>query len=138
VGIRYRITTVIVRTQPLYTSPGVAGRLSELQTHWNRHHATTPRDVVHLFSGLADPNLYGIANLGSVCDRASAYAVSSAFQPLHVDNVVLVAHELGHAWNAPHCLSFPCYIMCPLLGCASAVRFGVLESAPMIAYRDLQ
>jgi hypothetical protein len=136
--IRYRITTIVVRTQPLYTTPGIGGRLADFQAHWNTHHAAIARDVAHLFTGVFDPALYGLANLTSVCTVPQAYAVSAAYQPLHVDNVVLVAHELGHNWDAPHCLSWPCYIMCPLLGCASAVQFGSLESAPILAHRDAQ
>jgi len=138
VQIRYRLTTVIVRTQPVYVQPLLGGRLAEFENQWNQNHASTPRAVAHLFTGVADPNLYGLANLGSVCDRARAYAASAAYQLLHLDNVVLVAHELGHTWDAPHCLSFPCYVMCPLLGCASELRFGDLEVAPMVTYRDAQ
>lgn len=138
VQIRHRITTVIVRTSPVYIAPGITGRLAEVRNHWNQNHAAIPRDVVHLFTGVFDPSFVGMANLPSVCNVPMAYAVSSAYQPLHLDNVVLVAHELGHTWDAQHCLSWPCEIMYPLFGVTQTATFTSQETPSMIAYRDAQ
>lgn len=149
VGICYTITTILVRTTPTYLNgPEVGccgascGLLPEMVTRWNANHGNITRDVAHMFAGGTSTIAAGCAFLGVICDTASAYGVSSIANANFGVNVGVVAHELGHNWNACHCdqgacISNPCRIMCSGIGaCGPYDSFGPGSIAIISAFRD--
>lgn len=112
VGIRHELAAVIVRTSPTqpYTSSNSGGLLIQFQTEWNDNHADVQRDVAQLFSGKTfQSGVVGTAFVGTVCTPEYGYSVvNSDCCGRFVMTTDLTAHELGHSWNAQHCLcSFP-------------------------------
>ncbi len=121
VDVQYQLTSVTVRTARRYSNIDMSQLLSEFRRYWNRNQGGVRRDVAHLFTGKGGfGGVVGIAYLGVVCDLASAYGVDKAYSSFG-ENVGLVAHELGHNWNAPHCDGAgTCNIMCSGLGGCNA------------------
>ena len=82
---------------------------------------TAERAVTHLFSGKdLDNYVAGIADQGAVCKRA-AYGLSALPQGTQNGLVGIVAHELGHNFNAAHAGNQHCQgpnavIMCANFG----------------------
>lgn len=108
VGIRHKITTILVRPNPgpPYTSFNAGGVLFEFQSEWNSNQASVPRDVAHLFTAkpLSGGNTVGLALRGTVCNQAQAYSiVRSDCCGSFAGTTDLTAHELGHNWDAAHC-----------------------------------
>ena len=139
VEIQMQITTILVRTTAIYTSADINALLTEFRNRWNANHTSIRRDYAHLFDGKGSfAGVIGISYLGVVCSGNSAYGVSKAFSGL-TQNVGLVAHEMGHNWNAGHCdATPPCNIMCSGLGgCSGDIgSFGSVSSATIIAYKN--
>jgi len=145
VSVCYKITTTIIRTTAVYTSGpetgcAASGLLQEMGQIWQANHTNVPRDTAHLFSGNGQfSGTIGCAGLGVICDKNFGYGVSRAIGSTIGANVALVAHEIGHNWNAGHCNATPpCYIMCASLGaCTSGeLKFGASEQTQIIAHRD--
>ena len=118
--ITYDITVIYVETSEPdpFSSSSSSTLLNQFQNHWNSQHAADPRDVAHLFTG---KNLtgftIGVAYLNVICNKSSAYGLSqSKFSFSLSSRAALTAHELGHNWNASHCDSTTCYIMCSGIG----------------------
>lgn len=113
-GIRHRVKAIIVRTTgpAPYTSTNPDTLLSQLRNQWNNNHAGIQRDMVHLFTGKnLDGTVIGIAYVGVVCDIPWAYGLSQRLGNF-TNQTDLVAHEIGHNWNANHCTcSNPPYTM---------------------------
>lgn len=107
VGITHEITTIILRTSEPdpYTSTNIDTTLGQLRTQWLSVHDNIQRDMAHLFSGKNfDGSTIGLAWVGVVCNSNLHYAVSETFQRSSFGcKTDLVAHEMGHNWNAPHC-----------------------------------
>ncbi|MFG0328712.1 MAG: M12 family metallo-peptidase [Phycisphaerales bacterium] len=145
VEITHRISSIFIRpTEPdPYSMTNPSESLNEFRTEWSGNHPDITRDVAHLFTGRdLEGRVIGIAYLGVICTESFGYAVSQVtFTTNHVDEVALVAHELGHNWNAGHCSSTcssgsDCRIMCPCLGgCAEdPTRFGAQSIASISSF----
>ncbi|MFM9958704.1 MAG: M12 family metallo-peptidase [Phycisphaerales bacterium] len=108
VGIRHRITTILVRTVPgaPYTAVQSQPLLFQFRDHWNLEHTAIARDVAKLFTGKAlSAGVLGSAFIGSICNTPTAYAVvRSDCCGGMAGTTDLSAHELGHVWGAEHCL----------------------------------
>lgn len=117
VCLQYFVSSLFVRTTSIYSATDMGVLLGEFQNYWTLNHASVARDIAHLFTGKGSfSGTVGIAYLGTICDRSSGYGVSRAYSSSFNTNVELVAHELGHNWNAGHCGGGGCFIMCPGLG----------------------
>jgi hypothetical protein len=132
--IVYEFTAVLVRTtepDPFTSTAsgcGPPGILQELQAWWDANASSIDRDMTALLSGKDfDGTTVGCAYLGQVCNAAGAYSVEQMYHwgPTYALQVALIAHELGHNWNANHCDADPsCTIMCSGLGgCSGNVSF---------------
>ena len=94
--ITFDLTEIIVREDPYYTSDGDTGAIfGEFINEWNTTLAGVPRDIAHLMTERSTPGIGGVAYLGVVC-TSLGYALSH-------DSEYIVAHEIGHNWNAGHC-----------------------------------
>ncbi len=119
--LRHRLVTLIVRSAEPdpYSSTDAVTLYSQLRNHWNASQTAVQRDLVHLMTGkeLAGSTI-GYAAVGEVCNRSRAYGLTQArFTTNLARRTALVAHELGHNWNAVHCDAVsPCHIMCSSLG----------------------
>jgi hypothetical protein len=106
-----------VRTTNVYSWNGdLCNLLGQFRTRWNANHTAIRRDVAHLFTGEGSfGGVVGCAYVGVICG-SSGYGSSKAYSDL-ITNIGLVAHEVGHNWNAGHCDSQgTCNIMCSGLG----------------------
>ncbi len=123
----FLITNVMVRIQPTYSST-TTGLLSEFRNRWNSQHTGIQRDLAHLFSGKNNPgSTIGVATRGALCSRSTAYGVSWVlYTSSNTRRIALVAHEIGHTFNAGHCNgSSECHIMCDVIGrCGVLTRFA--------------
>jgi hypothetical protein len=139
VQITYKVSGVIVREGPTYTTSDLGALLGQFQNRWISSHGNIRRDVAHLFTGVGSfSGVIGIAYLSVVCSTSNGYGVSKAYAD-PVTNAGLVCHELGHNWSAPHCDgSNPCNIMCSGLGGCSGnlTTFGPVSAAPIVAHRN--
>lgn len=139
VEIEFSITTILVRTTNVYAWNGdLCNLLGQFRTRWNANHASIRRDLAHLFTGEGTfSGVIGCANLGVVC-TTSGYGASKAYSD-QVTNVGLVAHEIGHNWNAGHCDSQAvCNIMCSGLGGCSRniTSFDPTSITTIVAHRN--
>jgi hypothetical protein len=105
-GICYSIPAFIIRTSinDPYDETDSVAMLNEFREFWDGQ-SSPGRDTAHLFTGReVDGSVIGRAYLGVICSQANGYGFSQA---LYTDNFTnrtqLVAHELGHNWNACHC-----------------------------------
>jgi hypothetical protein len=112
VGIRHRITTILVRTVSgaPYASFNGGGLLVQMRDEWNANQTAVQRDLAQLFTAKAlSGSVQGVAISGTVCDTSQAYSIvrSNCCGSL-AGATDLSAHELGHIWGATHCAcSFP-------------------------------
>ncbi len=140
VGITHRIAQVIIRTsaatQP-YTSSNSGTLLDQFREEWNNN-VSSLRSHAHLFTGKnLDGSTIGLAYVGVVCDDNFAYGLSEANFSSNFSTITdLVAHELGHNWDANHCTcTSPPYTMNPFI--TSANTFNPSLTRPVItAFRD--
>lgn len=140
VQIRYRLTSIVIRTAKVYTGTSTGALLGQMRSRWNNQHRAIRRDVAHLFTGVGSNfgGVVGTGYVGVVCS-SSAYGVSKVYASALARNAGLVCHELGHNWNARHCNSSnPCYIMCSnLSGCARRLTlFGTQAKGQIARHRD--
>ncbi len=133
VAISHVLTQVIVRSVEPDPYPSfVPGTLLDsFRLHWNSQQSGVTRDMAHLATGKEmDGNIIGLAWVGVVCNQAWSYGLTQ--YNLGFGGIVSVlAHELGHNWNAPHCLDFSCVIMCG--GC---MQFGPITTQVVLDFRD--
>ncbi len=117
IGIRYEITAIVVRdaiTDPYFTTDSANALLDNFRSVWNTPpESNIDRDVAHLRTsqlptGGPGPTVQGLAITGTVCNESLAYALtntrSTSNQAARID---VVAHELGHNWDSPHCDDTP-------------------------------
>jgi len=140
VGIIHRIAEIIIRTSDgsdPYTSTDSGDLLVEFRDWWNDN-VTSLRSHAHLFTGKnLDGGTIGLAYVGVVCSDNFAYGLSEANFSSNFSTITdLVAHELGHNWDANHCsCSDPPYTMNPFI--TGANTFNPTETRPeIIAFRD--
>ena len=91
-------------------NPNSIDQLVYFQDYWNRNMQEVHRDVAHFLS--ARPLGGGVAYLPGLCQGRNAYGLSSHLSgyfpyPLEDHNPdnwdpIVVAHELGHNFGAPH------------------------------------
>lgn len=136
--IIYEITTVIVRTSPgaPYTLTSSGGLLGQFENTWSSSPESSIRhDLAHLFTGkdLNGTTIGQASGIGTVCQSGNRYAVSQAFfSPSLNSRVGLVAHEMGHDWDATHCNSQgSCRIMCSGLGGCNGLSPLTFASGPL-------
>jgi len=89
----------------------VNNRLTEVSGFWSANMGSINRTLTHMLTGLCGP-AGGIAYLGVLCSTSNGYSVSGCLSrsfpyPLQNNNsgnwdVVVVAHEIGHNFAAPH------------------------------------
>lgn len=98
-------------TDPYLSSQTVNTRLTEVGNHWASQMQAVPRNIVHMLTGM-NTGAGGIAYLGVLCPVPGGYGVSghlSGSFPNPIQNnapgnwdLVVVAHEIGHNFAAPH------------------------------------
>ena len=134
VAISHSLTQIIVRSAEPDPYPSfVPGTLLDsFREHWNNQQGGVVRDMAHLATGKEmDGNIIGLAWVGVVCNQPWSYGLTQ--YNLGFGGIVSVlAHELGHNWNAPHCLdTSACVIMCG--GC---LAFGPITTQVVLDYRN--
>jgi hypothetical protein len=106
-----------------YSSTTVNDRLTEFRTHWNANMSSVSRTIAHFITGIRS-GAGGVAWMGSFCNSyaygCSGHINGSFPYPLrhnHSQNwdLMVVAHEIGHNFNAPHTHS----MTPPIDGCGS-------------------
>ncbi|HNO77545.1 MAG TPA: M12 family metallo-peptidase [Phycisphaerae bacterium] len=139
VGITHQISTIIVRTSPVYSSNNADTLLGQFRSQWLNNHTNIQRDIVHLFTGknLVAPTI-GIAWVGVICNDVTSGLgfglVESDFNGNFSCATDLSAHELGHNWSASHC-SCSGNTMNPSITCAN--NFSATFTIPgIISFRD--
>ncbi|MDX9911192.1 MAG: PA14 domain-containing protein [Phycisphaerales bacterium] len=86
--------------------------LAQVADHWRTQQGSVPRTLTHLLSGRSDLSYGGVAYLSAMCSANFGYGVSGhlggTFPYPILDNnngnwdIVVMAHELGHNFGAPH------------------------------------
>ena len=107
VGIRHAISGAIVRTNA--NDPYTSFDASDLLNQFRNFHRTGPGagsltgDLRFLFTGRnINGSTIGVAFINAVCSNFLGFGLGQDIFP--VSNMTdLVAHELGHNWNQPHC-----------------------------------
>ncbi|GEM_PF-733288 len=121
-NIAHRISFTIIRVagSDIYTTSNINTLLNTLRSDWNANRPGTTRDMAHLFTGQPTGGTIGLAFVGVVCQSqssGSAYGVSQvSWTGAFACQTDLVAHELGHNWNANHC-TCPSSTMNPSITC---------------------
>ena len=141
VEITYVITTIIVRSNSNdpYTATDASQLITQFINHWVASQTAVVRDVAHLVTGKnLDSETIGIASIGGVCNRSRGYGLcQSRFSNNMSRRSALMAHELGHNWNAQHCDDVtPCNIMCSNLGGCDGIGAPNFEPLAVSAIRN--
>jgi hypothetical protein len=143
VGITYEMSSLVIQTDgsEQYGSTDSETLLVQFRNFWNQNHDAIARDTVHLLTGRnLNGSTIGIAYVGVICFQSYAYGLSeTTYTGNLVQRVGLLAHEVGHNWNAGHCDNKnDCSIMCSGLGgCAGNVQaFGKSEENQIESFRD--
>ena len=139
IAITFEMTSVLLRgnSSDPYASTDPADLLQEFEDAWEIDPADgIVRDAAHLLTGRKlDGGTVGIAALGTVCGVAPYSLSEPGFSDLIASKVALVAHEIGHTFNAGHCDTDPdCQVMCSVIGgCSGVTDAFAAESADSIA-----
>jgi hypothetical protein len=94
VGLQVVYTRVWTTADDPYTQKGYS-LLPEFQNYWNNNMQSVDRDVAVLVIKDGTRLSGGIASLDALGNIQSAYAISG-------ENILTVAHELGHVFGSPH------------------------------------
>ena len=138
VGIRHSISEVIVRTtsNDPYTNSEAGELLTQMQSFYafGAGRNTLNGDLRFLFTGRnLDGNTVGIAFTGAVCSGRFGFGLGQHLTPLS-NMTDLVAHELGHNWDQPHC---NCRFHTMNASLTGANNFNDTLTVPnLIAYRN--
>jgi hypothetical protein len=113
-----------------WNAGSTGGQLGQFQDFWVNNMADVPRDLAHFLSGRQLGG--GVAWLSAVCDPELGFGLSANLAghfpyPLVLDghdenwDVMVVAHEIGHNFGAPHTHSYsPPLDGCGLGDCSDA------------------
>ncbi len=142
-NIAHRLTTVLTRAagSDPYTSSNINTLLDTLQADWNTNRPGAVRDIAHLFTGQPTGGTIGLAYVGVVCSPTNngfGYGVSQvSWSSTFGCQTDLVAHELGHNWNANHC-TCPSSTMNPFITCANTFTNSTTPNSltDIDAFRD--
>ena len=105
-NLTHALSTIIVRgSEPdPYTSFNAFTALDEFVNHWLNNQTAVQRDVAHLFTGKDLGGIGGVAFLGGLCSADAGFGLDRIdFNGMLVCSTDLLAHELGHNWDANHC-----------------------------------
>lgn len=145
-NISYILRTVIVRASvndPYTTGLTAQAMRDEFRNFWIANGGGIVRDVAHLMSNRVSTNGFiGFAYFAGICNANngdnSGYAYSEGrFTTNRALRVALVAHELGHNWNAQHCDGqSDCSLMCSNLGSCTGniTEFGISAQVSIAAF----
>jgi hypothetical protein len=125
VGVAINVVDVDLRTDngPLTSSD--AGELLDQLADWAATRELDNPGLIHLLTGRnLDGSTVGIAFIGTLCSESAGVSLSEIRNGSFAIDTVLIAHELGHNFGAPHdnelgslCAATPSgYIMSPNLG----------------------
>lgn len=146
-SIAHEITTLIIRTteeDPYPTPPSDSGQtyLNQLRqsfiSEWYVNQANVDRDLAFLFSGKTDIGLGGQATNPGICNEFQSYGVAVGIgdDPDLDCEWALVAHEIGHLWDADHCNpGCPSNIMNSTAPCGGV--FTMESISTIIAHRGM-
>ncbi|MCP3905826.1 MAG: hypothetical protein GY715_19550 [Planctomycetes bacterium] len=138
VNIGYTITNIVVRasSNDPYTSSSSSGLLCQFIQEWTNNQQGLDWDVAKLFTGreISGSTIGQAANIGDICDRFGQCTNDGAFCYSQNDccgsiacSTDLMAHELGHLWDAFHC-SCPGNTMNAGLTCSNSFTAGTQAS----------
>ena len=106
-GVCFSVTTIIVRTDvndPYLETDSSNRAVQEFREYWNANNPAA-HDIAHLITGrVLEQDIVGqVPGLGGVC-KDWGYAYSKlGYSSLVSRQVNLLAHEIGHNFNACHC-----------------------------------
>ncbi|HMN95308.1 MAG TPA: M12 family metallo-peptidase [Phycisphaerales bacterium] len=115
------VTALVIRPapDPTYVSSDLGQMLEEVKIEWSTTFAGVPRDLVHFLTGKdIDGTTIGGAWLGGACVPGLQFGVAQSWwHSEYAQRVLVTTHEIGHAFNAYHCVGIPsCGIMCGIPG----------------------
>jgi hypothetical protein len=126
VGVSMLISFLRVWSDPAdpWTQNGAQGQLQEFRNYWQANMQGVERQAAHFMTTRSLSGAGGVAYLPGLCQGSFAYGLSAYINgsfpyPLEDHNggnwdLVVVAHELGHNFGAPHTHS----MTPPVDGCA--------------------
>ena len=124
-----------------FSSSDPSTLLDQLADYRQNSPTVRSRGLAHLLTGRQlDGDVIGIAFLGSLCDQHQGVSLSEA--SAFFDNALIMAHEIGHNFGAPHdgqagsvCeSSSPSFLMGPFLGNSSQFsQCSLQQMQPVIA-----
>ncbi|MCA9298769.1 MAG: hypothetical protein KDA28_06870, partial [Phycisphaerales bacterium] len=130
--VTFEISAVIVRTEQPdpYPGPNSGDLLEQLRVEFLNNQTAIEYDVAHLISATCCADgILGLAWVGVVCTDLR-FGISRTLDP------VVICHEVGHNFGAPHCLEpVACDIMCGG-GPTSCATFSPATMNVMLAHRD--
>ena len=117
------------RSNDPYTATDSSDLLDEFADYWNDNfYYSEDYDVAHLWTDRED--MGGIAWLGTVCrDRQAGYSLSSR-QFRQSSNISIVAHEIGHSFDAGH----PDEEDPPIASCAATIMQSGWDPYPSLTF----
>jgi len=141
VALTHVITTIIVRSNPNdpYTATDATALIDQFINQWVSAQSAVVRDVAHLVTGKnLDGSTIGISSIGGVCSKSRGYGLcQSRFSSNMSRRSALMAHELGHNWNAEHCDGVtPCNIMCSSINGCDGIGLPNFEPLAINAIRS--
>lgn len=135
-GVVFDVTAIVVRStaDDPYSATDAAGIFAEARSEWAA--LDIPHDLVVLVSGKnLSGGVLGVAGLSGLCTENGVAVIAPTPVKGSMAPVILT-HELGHVFGAPHCDGDPdCRIMCAFLGgCGPTDSFGPSSVAAMLEF----
>jgi len=126
-----------------WTEPGAQGQLFQFMDFWNLNMTEVPRHAAHFLTTRELIGASGVAFQPGLCQGDYAYGLSGYIEgsfpyPLEIDghlqnwDLVVVAHELGHNFGAPHTHNMePPVDECAYGACIIDPETGLIEGTIM-------